>query len=522
MGLRLRLALTLLVTVFAVAFVLPSIPQVQNSPLAKFLPNDVVNLGLDLKGGIHLTLGVEVDKAIENSLSQSGQDIKNFAEADGIYIYRPQLMPGMKLQFTLPKAEEKNKLDTMLAERFPNLKSVSVVQEGGQVRYLLELTPAGQNEISEMALEQAVKTLRSRIDEFGVAEPEIRKQQDNRIQIQLPGLTDPARAIKVVEKTAHLEFRMVAKMNAENYVPSPDTEILPLITRNGEDETPIVVQRDVAMTGETITDARVGFDQYGKPEVLIRFNARGAAIFEKLTSENVGRAMAIVLDGKVYSAPVIQDRIPGGRCSISGSFTPEEATDLALVLRAGSLPAPVKLLEERSVGPSLGKESISQGITACLVGGALVVLFMVVYYGFTGFIANIALILNVFLIFAGLACFGATLTLPGIAGIILTIGTAVDANVLINERIREELRRGLTVKASIKEGYSRATLTIVDSHVTSIIAALVLYQFGTGPIRGFAVTMTLGMVASLFTAVFVSHALLDLWTSRKQQTTLSV
>ena len=522
MGLRLRLALTFLVTVLAVAFVLPSIPQVQNSPLAKFLPNDVVNLGLDLKGGIHLTLGVDVDKAIENSLSQSGQDIKSLAEADGIYIYRPQLMPGMKLQFTLPKAEEKLKLDSILLEKFPNLTTISVTQEGGQVRYLLELTPAGKNEISEMALEQAVKTLRSRIDEFGVAEPEIRKQQDNRIQIQLPGLTDPARAIKVVEKTAHLEFRMVVKMNAEDYVPSPDTEIMPLITRNGEAETPIVVQRDVAMTGETITDARVGFDQYGKPEVLIRFNPRGAAIFENLTAENVGRAMAIVLDGKVYSAPVIQDRIGGGRCSISGSFTPEEATDLALVLRAGSLPAPVKLLEERTVGPSLGKESISQGITACMVGGALVVLFMIVYYGFTGFIADIALVLNVFLIFAGLACFGATLTLPGIAGIILTIGTAVDANVLINERIREELRRGLTVKAAIKEGYSRATLTIVDSHVTSIIAALVLYQFGTGPIRGFAVTMTLGMVASLFTAVFVSHALLDLWTSRKQQTTLSV
>ena len=522
MGLRLRLALTFLVTVFAVAFTLPSIPQIQNSAFSKFLPNNMVNLGLDLKGGIHLTLGVEVEKAVERSISQSGQDIKTLAEAEGIYIYRPQILPGLKLQFTLPKSEEKGKIDALLQEKFSNLKLVSATQEGGQVRYLLALTPAAQNEIAEMALEQAVKTLRSRIDEFGVAEPEIRKMQDNQIQIQLPGLTDPARAIKVVEKTAHLEFRMVAKMDAENYIASPDTEIMPMLVRNGASETPIVVQREIAMTGETITDARVGFDEYGKAEVHIRFNPRGAAVFENLTGENVGRAMAIVLDGKVYSAPVIQGRIPGGRCSITGSFTAEEATDLALVLRAGSLPAPVKLLGERTVGPSLGKESIAQGITACLVGGAIVVLFMMIYYGFTGFIANIALILNVFLIFAGLACFGATLTLPGIAGIILTIGTAVDANVLINERIREELRRGLTIKAAIKEGYSRATLTIVDSHVTSIIAALVLYQFGTGPIRGFAVTMTLGMVASLFTAVFVSHALLDLWISHKKPTTLSV
>lgn len=525
MRLPLRIALTLIVTIFATAYVLPSIPQIQHSPLAKFLPDAFVNLGLDLKGGIHLKLGVDVNKALENMISQTGQDIKNTAERDGIYIYRPHPMPGLKLQFTLPKAENKEAVDTLLKEKFPNLNVISAIPEGAQVKYLLELTPTAKKETEELSMDQAVKTLRSRIDEFGVAEPEIRRLQDNSIQIQLPGLTDPARAIKVIEKTAHLEFRMVTSFDGANHMSSPDTEVLPMIVSRGgkTEENNIVLQREIAMTGETITDARVGFGEHGDPEVLLSFNTTGAAQFERMTEQYKGGYMAIVLDNKVYSAPRINDRISGGRCSISGQFTVEEANDLALILRAGSLPAPVEVLEERAVGPSLGQESIEQGINACLVGGLFVVLFMIVYYGFTGFIADVALILNVILILAGLAGFGATLTLPGIAGIILTIGTAVDANVLINERIREELRRGLTIKAAIEEGYARATITIIDSHVTSIIAALVLYQFGTGPIRGFAVTLTLGLVASLFTAVFVTRVLMDIWVRlKKNQSTLSV
>lgn len=524
MGIRLRLAITLLVSILAVVYVLPSLPQVQGTALSRFLPDKAINLGLDLKGGIHLTLGVEMDKALESALSNYGQDIKDAAEDRGIYVYRPQMLPGLKLQFTLPKAEDRPAMDEILSEeRFRGLEVLAATAEGGQVRYTMGLTPAQINETNELAMDQAVKTLRSRIDEFGVAEPEIRRQQDNRIQVQLPGLTDPSRAIKVLERTAHLEFRLVESFDP-NARASLNTELLPMNTSRGgaEQETDILVRREVAMTGEHITDARVGYDEMGQPLVDLRLNGRGAAIFENLTAENVGKAMAIVLDGRVYSAPVIKERIGGGRCSISGSFTVEEATDLAVILRAGSLPAPVTLLEERSVGPSLGQESIEQGLNACLVGGAIVVIFMVIYYGFTGLIADVALALNIVLILAGLACFGATLTLPGIAGIILTIGTAVDANVLINERIREELRRGLSVKAAIKEGYSRATLTIIDSHLTSIIAAMVLYQFGTGPIRGFAVTLTLGLLASLFTAVFVSHVLIDLWVACKNPSKLSV
>ena len=526
MRLRSRLALTLLVTVFAIIYVLPSIPQIQDSPLSKFLPQKVINLGLDLKGGVHLTLGVDIDKAVEKALSQYGQDIKDSAQKEGIYVYRPQIMPGHKLQFTLPKASDKAAIDKLLAESpsLQGLRVLSSAQEGSQLRYTVELSSSKVTEIESAAMEQTVKILRSRVDEFGVAEPEIRRQQNNQIQIQLPGLTDPQRAIKVLERTAHLEFRMVESFEAASNIVSPNSEIMPMVSkREGKEATSnIVVSREVAMGGENITDARVSYDEFGTPLVDLRLDSRGAAIFEKLTGENVGRALAIVLDGTVYSAPVIQGRIPGGRCSITGSFTLDEANDLAVVLRTGALPAPITLLGERTVGPSLGQDSIEQGLNACMVGGALVVVFMVVYYGFTGMIANLALVLNIFLILAGLACFGATLTLPGIAGIILTIGTAVDANVLINERIREELRRGLTVKASIKEGYSRATLTIVDSHVTAIIAALVLYQFGTGPIRGFAVTLTLGLVASLFTAVFVSHVFMDMWAAHRNPTKLSV
>jgi preprotein translocase subunit SecD len=379
-------------------------------------------------------------------------------------------------------------------------------------------------------MDQAIKTIRNRIDQFGVAEPDIRRQQGNRIQVQLPGLQDPERAINLVGQTAHLEFKMVddsADMDkAVSGILPPGRELSTLVTTHaggGQTEAPIVLRKDAVLTGEYITDARVQLDQWNQPYVAISFNARGGTIFANLTAENVNKRMAIVLDGKVYSAPVIQEKITGGKASITGNFTKEEARDLAVVLRAGSLPAPVVILEQRTVGPSLGQESIDNGIMAALVGLGLVLAFMVVYYGFAGLVADMVLCLNIMLIMSGLALFGATLTLPGIAGIILTIGMAVDANVIIFERIREELRRGLTVRAAIDEGYSRATLTILDANVTTIIAAIILYQFGTGPVRGFAVTLTLGIISSMFTAIFVSRILFDLYTkSRADGARLSI
>lgn len=527
-GLRWRIALTLVVAVMGLAYTLPSIPAFKSSPLQKILPDNKVSLGLDLMGGIHLTLGVDVDKALENALSQTGNDLREIARDEGIFLMRPRVVAGDRLEFILLKKEQRGELDSLLKKQFERLTvSPPQVLNDDRVKYSLAFSSEYKKYLSNLALDQAVKTIRNRIDQFGVAEPDIRKQQDNRIQVQLPGLNDPERAIQIIGKTAHLEFKMVRDdvdpANVARGIVPPGTEIREMQERGASGASiPVVVNREAVMTGENIVDARASFDQFNQPYVIMTFNDRGARMFELVTGENKGKRMAIVLDGKVYSAPVIQEKIRGGRASITGRFSDAEAHDLALVLRAGALPAPVHILEERSVGPSLGQQSIDQGVTAALAGGVLVVIFMVVYYGFAGLVANVALSFTLVLILAGLAGFGATLTLPGIAGIILTLGMAVDANVLIFERIREELRKGLTPRAAIQEGYSRATLTIVDANITTIIAAVILYQFGTGPIRGFAVTLSLGILASMFTAIFVSRVLMDIWSLKRQGRKLSI
>ncbi len=523
-SLRWRMILTLVVAVMAIAFVLPSFPKLQTSGLNKILPDNEINLGLDLKGGIHLTLGVDVDKAILNSITQMGQDVRAEAREAGVLVLRPRVNDKGELTFVLLKKDQQTSLEDMLASQFANLRvKAKTVQDNGQMLYTLELRPEYRAKLEKMTLEQAVKTIRNRIDQFGVAEPDIRKQQDNRIQIQLPGLDDPQRAITIIGKTAHLEFMLVDEeadvAKAVKGILPPGSALYQMQKRRGDGsyaKQPIVLKDDVVMTGQYITDAKTQFDSYGQAYVSLSFNSRGGRIFERVTGNNVKKRLAIVLDGKVYSAPTIQDQISGGRASITGQFTTDEAHDLAIVLRAGSLPAPVTILEERSVGPSLGQESIDKGVFSTILGMIVVLVFMVVYYGFAGVIADAALILNIVLILAGLAGFGATLTLPGIAGIILTIGMAVDANVLIFERIREELRKGLSAKAAIQEGFGRATLTILDANVTTIIAAIILYQFGTGPIRGFAVTLTLGICASMFTAIFVSRIIFDLWIEKRQ------
>ncbi len=530
-GLRWRMLVALLVTVLGLAYALPSIPVVATSPLLqKILPEEKVSLGLDLMGGIYLTLGVDVDKAVENSLVQTGQDLLTVAREEKLSVLRPRVTPGEKLELVLRKADQKDALIKLLSEKFRNLTNEGPEDLGdGQVRFTLSYTKEERSRLKNLTLDQAVKTIRNRIDQFGVSEPDIRKQQDFRIQVQLPGLSDPERAVQIIGKTAHLEFRIVKDdanlENAKRGIVPPGYEALPYMRRNEDGtytESVMVVDKDASLTGEYIQDAYVNFDQFNQSYVGITFNNSGARRFEQLTGEYSGRRMAIVLDGKIHSAPTIQEKIRGGRASITGHFSQAEAHDLAIVLRAGSLPAPVNILEERSVGPSLGQESIDQGVTAALIGGALVMAFMIVYYGFGGLVADLVLVLNIVLIMAGLAAFGATLTLPGIAGIILTLGMSVDANVLIFERIREELRRGLTPIAAITEGYNRATLTILDANVTTLIAAVILYQFGTGPIRGFAVTLSLGIIASMFTAIFCSRILFDLWTFGKQRTKLSI
>jgi preprotein translocase subunit SecD len=531
-SLRSRIIIALVATLLGLAYMLPSFPAVQDSKLGRMLPSKAVSLGLDLKGGIYLTLGVDVDTAVTNAVSRMGEDIRADAKEDDIVLLKPELKSGDKLLLSTMQQDKAKAFQDLMHDRYANVFTLesSETLSGGRTQFVYALTADYRKRLQKLTIDQALKTIRNRIDQFGVSEPDIRRQENNRIQVQLPGLKDPERAIQIIGQTAHLEFKIVDDSvdmaKAKRGILPPGRELTVLRHRNQDgsySEQPIVLRKQAVLTGEYITDARARPDpQTGSMYVVMNFDSRGERIFARVTGEHVKERMAIVLDGKVYSAPVIQEQITGGRASITGRFTDAEAHDLALVLRAGSLPAPITIEEQRSVGPSLGQQSIDAGVFSALLGGAVVLLFMLVYYRFAGFVADVVLLLNIVLIIAGLAAFGATLTLPGIAGIILTIGMAVDTNVIIFERIREELRRGLTARAALQEGYSRATLTIMDANVTTIIAAVILYQFGTGPIRGFAVTLSLGIVASMFTAIFVSRILFDLYLNRRPQAALSI
>ncbi len=360
-------------------------------------------------------------------------------------------------------------------------------------------------------VERAVEVIRNRIDEFGVKEPSIIRQGSDEIVLQLPGVTDRKRALSIVGRTALLEFKLViddpqllSKALAGEEIP-PEYEVLYSNEGNA-----FLVEKKPLLTGDAINKAYVSFDSYNRPVVSLELTSEGGKAFADITGKHIGERLAIILDNKVQSAPEIRQKIAGGRAMITGRFTPEEANDLALVLRVGALPAPMEVVEERTVGPLLGQDSIKKGIISALVGAALVFLFMIFYYRLSGLIADLALIFNVLIILGGLGLFHATLTLPGIAGIILTLGMAVDANVLINERIKEELRSGNPIRTAVRAGYERVFLTIVDSNITTLIAALMLFQFGTGPIKGFAVTLSIGIIASMFTSIVFTRLIFEL------------
>ncbi|GBC60780.1 protein translocase subunit SecD [Desulfonema ishimotonii] len=505
-----RLVIVAAVIIAALIYILPTI-------VPDMWPHKKINLGLDLQGGMHLALEVDTHKALESTIERTGHEIRDFLKKEHIRSAGVERVNGEKLSVKI-SGEDADKFDEILNDDFPGLRIVSRSDEGGTVSIVLDLPEKEAERIKLMATDQALETIRNRIDQFGVSEPDIRKQGENRILIQLPGIKDTQRAKDLIGRTALLEFKLLDEVHdpkaAVGGTVPPGTELLWQIRvspeTNREIKTPYLVKKRSLLTGAYLTDARVQIDsQYNEPYVGIRFDRKGARIFERITGENVKKRLAIVLDKKVYSAPVIQEKIAGGEARITGSFTTEEARDLAIILRAGALPAPVKVLEERTVGPSLGSDSIRQGLFSMIVGGVLVVIFMVIYYNGAGLVADMALIFNLILIAAGLAGFQATLTLPGIAGIILTIGMAVDANVLIFERIREEMALGKTPHSAVTAGYERATLTILDANVTTLIAALVLFQFGTGPIKGFAVTLSLGVVSSMFTALFVTRIVFD-------------
>lgn len=530
-SLKWRAILVGVVIVAALFYLVPTLSSNLPEGLSKIFPNKKINLGLDLQGGMHLILEVQADKAVEGTAERMVEDLKETLRNERIPFSSIKKVKSWDIQLQLPAGAKQEELRKLIEKDFPTLEWKTGETGADGTTLLLVLKQSEVQNIRKLAIAQALETIRNRVDQFGVSEPDIRPEGEDRILVQLPGITDPQRAVSIIGKTALLEFKLVAEdvtpqQIKEGKLP-PGVKIFPMKSVNSETgkatESEIALKDRTLMTGEYITNAQVSIDQqYNTPYVALEFDAQGGRLFERITEANVKKRLAIVLDSVVYSAPVIQEKISGGRASITGSFSMEEARDLAIVLRAGALPAPVVVLEERTVGPSLGQDSIRKGFMASLIGCLGVVVFMVVYYSLAGVIADVALFLNIVLILAGLAAFGATLTLPGIAGIALTIGMAVDANVLIYERIREELRLGKTPRAALDTGYDRATTTILDANVTTLIAAIVLFQFGTGPVRGFAVTLTIGLIANLFTAIIVTRVIFDYLLLQRRVRQLSI
>jgi len=527
-SLKLRFILVLLFIIISVIFCLPNVIEPQGA-WKKYLPSDKIHLGLDLKGGMHLLLELDTEKLMQNMVDRKFNTLKDAMIRDGIRFLGIDRRDTTISVFL--RAEQKEKLYNLVGKEFSDLKAGGTKTEGDSIRVEFLMPEKEVAAIKDNAVGQALETIRNRIDQFGVTEPVIVKQGDNQILVQLPGIKDPERALELIGRTAQLEFKLVDEENMSRYTGGaiPDgSEVLTMRIRNRETgivtTSPIVLKKQTLITGELLTDARVriGGEFGNEPYVALEFNSEGARIFDKVTGENVGKRLAIILDNTVYSAPVIRERISGGKASITGSFTMDEAKDLAIVLRAGALPAPVKVVQNITIGPTLGQDSIRKGVRAAIFGGLLVVAFMIFYYRYSGVIANLALLLNLLYLLGVFTALKATMTLPGIAGIILTIGMGVDSNVLIFERIREELRLGKTVRAAIDGGYAKAWVTIFDSHITTLITTFVLFIFGTGPIKGFAVTLSIGIIVNLFTAVFGSKTIFDWILTKYKPRSLSI
>lgn len=484
-----------------------------------FLPSDAIHLGLDLQGGSHLVLEVKLDKAIENHMERLKTDLTNSFREKGISGVSVDRVEASQLQLKVASASV-DRVRAILKADFANLSEARTPQTSATgTDFYMTLNREETRALRDYIVDQSLETIRNRIDQFGVSEPVIQRQGINNILVQLPGIQDPQRAKDIIGKTALLEFKLVddnvnPEEAAKNGAPPGRQVLYGQVGRGATgvsaEKVPYVLEARTLMTGEYIQDARVRpGEQLQGPYVELILNAQGGRLFEQITAANVKRRMAIVLDNNVYSAPVIQERIGGGRASITGSFDIKEARDLSIVLRAGALPAPVEIVEERTVGPSLGRDSITQGIASFIVGGAFVVLFMVAYYKGAGLVAIVALAFNVLFMIAMLAGFQAVLTLPGIAGIVLTVGMAVDANVLIHERIREEIRAGRAVRSAIEAGYKNALPAILDSNITTFLSGVILFQFGTGPIKGFAVTLCIGILTTVITAVYLTRVYYD-------------
>ena len=528
-SLRWKFILYAAIAAFAILLLLPTLTSQLPPWFMKIIPADKIHLGLDLQGGMHLLLTVEGEKAVESYVEQIKNNLRDELKERGIPVGKLETEKPDRIVLEFSGAKEK--VDSLLSQRFTMLRELSPSSEGGIWKVRLVLDSKETEYVKKRAIDQALEIIRNRIDQFGVSEPEITLQGTDQILVQLPGIRDPQRAINLIGQTALLEFKLLDEEGnideaLKGNIPPGD---MILYQRSVDPQTgavrknPFLLKEKTLMTGEFIKDARVSLDsQFHESYVSMEFTDVGAKLFEQITGANVKKRLAIILDNNVYSAPEIRERIAGGRAQITGRFTTEEANDLAVVLRSGALPAPVKILEQRTVGPSLGEDSIRKGIISIIISAVVVVLFMVFYYKASGIVADVALILNIVLTLATLAIFRATLTLPGIAGLVLSIGMAVDANILVHERIKEELRWGKTVRAAIDQGYHRAFVTIIDSNLTTLIAGVFLYQFGTGPVKGFAVTLCIGILANIFTAVYVTRLIFDYFSLRPGTKRLSI
>lgn len=511
---RWKIILISIVSIWGVLYALPNIVggAWMQENLPSFLPGKTVNLGLDLQGGSHLLLDVDVNTVIKERIDSLGDGVKKSLRDERIrYTGFAHIDNGVRLSL-----RDNTELKKALKEIRGVEDGVIVTEDAGRITVKYDDTAL--DEIKRQTLSQSIEIVRRRVDETGTKEPSISRQGDSRIVLQLPGLEDPARIKELLGRTAKLSFHLVDDETTQLGRPRPGTRLLPHQERQGLD---VGIVARPTITGDMLTNATPSFQQ-GQPVVSFRLNGIGAKKFCETSSANVGRLFAIVLDGEVISSPVFREPICGGAAVISGSFTVEEANDLSLLLRAGALPAPLKVVEERTVGPSLGADSVEAGQNAAMVAVVFVLLFMFLCYGRFGIYANGALLINISLIFAALSSLQATLTLPGIAGIVLTIGMAVDANVLIFERIREEFKNGRSLIASVDSGYKQAMSTIVDANVTTLIAAILLYSFGTGPIKGFAVTLAIGIVTSMFSAIMVTRLMVTHWVKTKKPLELPI
>jgi len=525
----------LLVIAICLAGILATVPNFFSKQEAEswpsWLPHRQLVLGLDLQGGSHILLGVDVAAVINERLDALRDDVRQTLRDDrigytGLAVHDEAVQVRIRDAAQVEAAEEalrdlSQPIGSILTGT--SARDVSIEAEGDGL-IVLRLTEEGIQQRVNSAVEQSIEIVRRRIDELGTTEPTIQRQGADRILVQVPGLDDPARLKALIGQTAKLSFRMVdlsmPANEALNSRPPPESELL---YTQDDPAIPYLIEKRVMVSGEDLVDAQPGFDQRtNEPIVTFRFNSSGARRFAVATQQNVGRPFAIILDNEVISAPVIREPILGGSGQISGNFLIEEANDLAILLRAGALPAPLTILEERTVGPGLGADSIEAGKIASIIGTVAVVIFMIAVYGLFGIFANISLFINITLVIGILSVLGATLTLPGIAGIVLTVGMAVDANVLIYERIREEQRAGKSAIASIDSGYRRALGTIMDANITTFIAAVILFYLGSGPIRGFAITLAIGIVTTVFTAYLVNRLIVSEWVRMRRPSVVPI